>query len=590
MTPEEETQEDARAFTERWIAKGLDVTPLTEADRQQVVDGIRRIYRSQRVPWPDHVVWVRSPFELGIESESSKSLITRWRNDPARRRIRAKIRRWRIIRAVRSSLRRSITALLRIVLYTAWTVAFLAFGASVLLVLGSFVTFVVWIVRYQGFGAGPEITIGHAIRLWLAFLGGSGATLAVFMAFMLVMDDDMNLKVLPRSNTRSKSHHDRVFEPEDLENREIPVRGHINQAASQIDSSVASAIAEVWNAVWDGRTSSGGRFDGVMENFTLTRSLKIDGWLGRTWRMEYRPSTLADRDRDLMEGLAMAHRAAGWTAYGALTLICEPPLELHTERVGDRYRLHNDNGPAVVWAGAPYYNGYFVHGHLIPERLYGEDVSIQDLHAERDEAFRRVAIERMGWLRYVQKADLRLVATTPDPADDQVEHRLYDLPKGHPKPDRVLVTVRGAGRPHSSGGTVPADVNDPIGALAWLYGISAADYGRFASSVRGDLLLPDADVLRVEVSESSPWLEVPTNGVELRNYRTMMASWRLLPGDDSPGVRWVSSSPSTDDRLLGHLYVPPGQSAYLMQGDEPAGSAIVPGGYAVRQRERFRIP
>jgi hypothetical protein len=49
-------------FVRAWIAGATDCTPLDDAGRAAVVDGIRRCYEAAGLPWHDTVVWVGSPF------------------------------------------------------------------------------------------------------------------------------------------------------------------------------------------------------------------------------------------------------------------------------------------------------------------------------------------------------------------------------------------------------------------------------------------------------------------------------------------------------------------------------------------------
>jgi hypothetical protein len=98
---------------------------------------------------------------------------------------------------------------------------------------------------------------------------------------------------------------------------------------------------------------------------------------------------------------------------------------------------------------------------------------VRTIHRFPDAAVRRAAIERMGWLRYVDQAGLRLVAAAPDPANPPHDLRLYDDPEGRLPGVRILVMTNGSPRRGGSleqfAEPVPARLDDPIAAAAWQY-------------------------------------------------------------------------------------------------------------------------
>jgi hypothetical protein len=212
--------------------------------------------------------------------------------------------------------------------------------------------------------------------------------------------------------------------------------------------------------------------------------LRENGWLWENgWPGENGPKG-RPRDRDALDALIAARQAFAWVPYRCLTIICEPPLELHTERVGREWRLHNDAGPAVVWAGGREDREYFLHGVRIPENLFNRDVRIQDLHYEASNEVRRVLIERMGWADYARRARLRLVASAPDPGNGDAELKLYALPRSVYDSNRLLMMVNGSpdtsGRHRDYAELVPDDYDDPIEAAAWQYGCPVDVYRELA--------------------------------------------------------------------------------------------------------------
>jgi hypothetical protein len=179
-----------------------------------------------------------------------------------------------------------------------------------------------------------------------------------------------------------------------------------------------------------------------------------------------------------------ARPMVGWIAYRLLTVICEPPLEVHTERVGDTIRLHNAAGPAVVWGDAAGSRDYYLHGVRVPEHLHRADVSAEELHREQNSEVRRVVIEHLGWPEYIERAGLHLVASAPDPGNLGRELRLYDLPSALRDAKRLLLMVNGSpdhsGQQRKYAELVPQAFDDPIAAAAWQYDCPVEVYRQLA--------------------------------------------------------------------------------------------------------------
>jgi hypothetical protein len=93
---------------------------------------------------------------------------------------------------------------------------------------------------------------------------------------------------------------------------------------------------------------------------------------------------------------------------------------------------------------------------------------------------------------------------------------------------------------------------------------------------QGDLL-----VVPVAAPQHATWTAIPAAGVQLiRGEQTGNTHW-LHQGFDSPDVRWA---PEADNLRVGHLLVPPGQSALLLHTDEHGANAIGPGTYAIHRK------
>jgi hypothetical protein len=108
------------------------------------------------------------------------------------------------------------------------------------------------------------------------------------------------------------------------------------------------------------------------------------------------------------------------------------------------------------------------------------------IRAEPNIEVRRSAIERLGWEPYIRDAGMRLVASCPDPGNPGAELGLYDdIPgTGRGAPGRVLVVANGTpepgGRRRRYGINVPGNLDNPVDAAAWTYGLSGELYATIA--------------------------------------------------------------------------------------------------------------
>ena len=196
----------------------------------------------------------------------------------------------------------------------------------------------------------------------------------------------------------------------------------------------------------------------------------------------YRPQDA--RQLDLWAQLA---RSTGWWwPVRGLCVMAERPAGLSTEPMpGARHgevRLHHPDRPAVRYAdGAEL---YVLAGTSVPEWVI-TDPTVERIHAEPNIEVRRSAIERIGWSAYIEQAGLHLVAAAPDPGNPGADLHLYHVPRQvWGVPGRVLLVVNGSvepdGRRRRYGLTVPSDLDDPLSAAGWSYGLTGEQYARLA--------------------------------------------------------------------------------------------------------------
>jgi hypothetical protein len=116
----------------------------------------------------------------------------------------------------------------------------------------------------------------------------------------------------------------------------------------------------------------------------------------------------------------------------------------------------------------------------VPLRLITEGWSVTQIHEDANSEFQRAAIERMGWLEYIDQAGLSLLSSVPDPGNQPHELALYERGPDGLRNARILVMTNGS--PDRSGAIrryaepVPADFSDPVAAAAWQYDVPVATY------------------------------------------------------------------------------------------------------------------
>ncbi|GII97053.1 DUF6745 domain-containing protein [Sinosporangium siamense] len=196
------------------------------------------------------------------------------------------------------------------------------------------------------------------------------------------------------------------------------------------------------------------------------------------WRRVGRRVYLPPEERQLTLWAAVARSCGWWWAGEEVCVISERPA---VQRIED-LRPHNAGGPAVGFS-----DGFAVHawhGTLVPEWVI-TDPTPERIAAEPNVEVRRCAIENLGWERYIELAELRMVAAAADPGNPGFDLLLYDLPEQTwGGMARVLLAVNGSAERDGSrrryGLGVPVFLDDPVAAAAWTYGLSAADYSTLA--------------------------------------------------------------------------------------------------------------
>jgi hypothetical protein len=186
---------------------------------------------------------------------------------------------------------------------------------------------------------------------------------------------------------------------------------------------------------------------------------------------------------ELLEAYRDANAAGPWWPGGDAVVVAERPRAVHSELIdspgGPRPRLHAEDGPAVVWDDGT--GSYWVHDLHVPFDLMARGWPVERILAERNTELRRIAIERLGWDRFVVEANLVPVhGPVPDPGNPGNTLTLYDLPASYGRGQRLLLCTNASpdrdGTVRRFGLHVPAAVDDAVAAAAWTFDLDRRTY------------------------------------------------------------------------------------------------------------------
>ncbi|GLY27321.1 DUF6745 domain-containing protein [Kineosporia sp. NBRC 101731] len=449
--PEVDDATFVSAFVSRWVAGSLDVTPLTEADRREVEASLAALHEGLGHRWHGNVVWARSPQELRRSLTGAPALMRR----PY---LASRTERLPRLTRVGKGLSQGTIVL----------------GYSF---LATMITFL------------PAYYAGSLINSLSGRLLGPGGVVIV-VAIASVLAGLFSALVLSRAALNSARQ---VFAPigEDLDQRLRPLLTQGRTGLLDIGDLVRRAVAGLWDerlleGAWtEGTPVRGFHRDGVLHDRGAVGAAHQAAQLEQLEQLEQGRRDDSDTDPQIqaaLAGLVGVRRALVWVPYTWLTVVLEPPVQIHTEKAGDGVRLHRDDGPALVWADGQV--EFCLHGVRIPAALAAREPTVRELHTERNSEVRRVLIEREGWEHYVTRAGLQLVGSSPDPGNPGRELRLYRTPPGVFDSDRLLLMTNGSpdrtGTLRHYAELVPGTLDDPVEAAAWQYGVPAEVYRELA--------------------------------------------------------------------------------------------------------------
>jgi hypothetical protein len=189
--------------------------------------------------------------------------------------------------------------------------------------------------------------------------------------------------------------------------------------------------------------------------------------------------------RDRVAAYRDANAAGPWTAHAEFVVVSERPVLVHSEHIEvagqphGRRQLHADNEPAVLWADGV--AGYVVHGTGLPFDLMRQGWPIERILHERNSELRRIAIERLGWNRFLAEAHTFLIdGPVPDPGNPGNTLRLYDMPPVDGRVARLLLCTNASperdGTVRRFGLHVPATIDTALAAAAWTFDVDPDVY------------------------------------------------------------------------------------------------------------------
>lgn len=185
-----------------------------------------------------------------------------------------------------------------------------------------------------------------------------------------------------------------------------------------------------------------------------------------------------EKEVERLNGVIRIGRSAGWWwPFSGAVVLTERPVEMHRDAQG---RLHCETGPALRYPDN--WDVWVWHGVRVESWVIDGTATIQKILSEPNTEVRRCAIEAYGWPRFIEDAKLDLVGgPTQDPGNPEQSLTLYSIPERiYDEPVNVLIATNGTmerdGTRRTFGLTVPADINDPVAAAAWGYGLEPGDY------------------------------------------------------------------------------------------------------------------
>jgi hypothetical protein len=124
------------------------------------------------------------------------------------------------------------------------------------------------------------------------------------------------------------------------------------------------------------------------------------------------------------------------------------------------------------------------NGTRVPRSLIEENWTVKQILDEPNLEVRRCAIEKLGWERLVIEGRFTMVGQpVADPGNPGHELALFDIPPElGPEGEQARLLLCDNATPERDGTrrrfgiTVPAEIEDPLSAAAWTFGLGRDEY------------------------------------------------------------------------------------------------------------------
>ena len=185
---------------------------------------------------------------------------------------------------------------------------------------------------------------------------------------------------------------------------ESQVRSQVeSQVESQVRSQVRSQVeSQVWSQVWSQVESQVWSQVGSQVESDLNNCIG-----GQFWASWHAYSSFFESETDVLgEALSECSRdyadaarsACWWSPHREFVIACQRPVAIHRDDDG---RLHSETGMAIYWPDG--WGLYMWHGVSVPRGIIErpEQITVEQIKAERNAEVRRIMRERYGDSRYL---------------------------------------------------------------------------------------------------------------------------------------------------------------------------------------------
>lgn len=259
---------------------------------------------------------------------------------------------------------------------------------------------------------------------------------------------DLYLHLLPRPNSSTTPKE--VMQ--DVNHRDW----RLNFYSAQ--NHVSHSIVTIYEAV-------SGKPDDILNGFFHPRNHRNDAI-----QAEIICRAIGCKDPSVTWLFEILHRVPAFMQFDNAYLILAGKPAMSLDSAGN---LHNTTGPAVVWPDGK--KQWFVDGHVLNQ--CGEKIVMQPENLTKDEIFsisneeeRRIAIDRMGWHKYLTAIDAKIMDNRENWVDNTFEVLIAPPVKvqmsfQREEPLRMVLSCRSTGRKYFI--AVPRALPNPAWANAW---------------------------------------------------------------------------------------------------------------------------